>query len=87
MNKMMMAGMMVAAAALNANGFAATPADYKAPSLDYTTVNGTYNLDTSHASVIWKISHLGYSNFAGRFNKLDATAKVDGKNLTKSRVS
>lgn len=34
---------------------------------------GAYTLDQAHASLLFKIDHLGYSNYVGRFNALDAT--------------
>ncbi len=34
---------------------------------------GAYTLDKDHASLVWKISHLGFSTYVGRFNDFDAT--------------
>ncbi len=34
--------------------------------------DGAYRLDPDHASVLFKIDHLGYSNYVGRFNRLNA---------------
>jgi len=38
---------------------------------------GTYKLDPTHASVLWKVSHLGLSNYTGRFVRMDATLTID----------
>jgi len=32
--------------------------------------SGNYTLDPDHASLLFKINHLGFSNFIGRFNGL-----------------
>lgn len=34
---------------------------------------GAYTLDKTHASLLFKIDHLGFSNYVGRFNVIDAT--------------
>ena len=34
---------------------------------------GAYTLDQTHASLLFKIDHLGYSNYVGRFNTFDAS--------------
>jgi len=31
---------------------------------------GEYKVDLSHASIVWKVSHLGLSNYVARFTKL-----------------
>ncbi|MEM6903547.1 MAG: YceI family protein, partial [Pseudomonadota bacterium] len=38
-----------------------------------TVPSGTYVLDPTHASIVWKISHLGLSDYTARFNSFDAT--------------
>lgn len=39
--------------------------------------SGTYALDPTHASVTWKVSHMGLSNYTARFTKFDATLLLD----------
>ncbi|MFN7055222.1 YceI family protein [Hyphomonas sp.] len=34
---------------------------------------GTYDLDLSHASLIWRVSHFGLSKYTGRFTDFSAT--------------
>ncbi len=48
--------------------------------------SGKYELDKSHASVTWKVSHLGLSNYTARFAKMDATLEFDAKDPTKSKL-
>ena len=35
--------------------------------------SGVYQLDPNHASVTFKINHLGFSRYTGRFDKLEGT--------------
>ena len=34
--------------------------------------SGAYELDLTHASVVWKVNHLGFSTYVGRFTDFDA---------------
>lgn len=47
-----------------------------------------YVIDTSgaHASINFKVSHLGYSFIKGRFNSFDGTFSYDAKNVSASKV-
>ncbi len=38
---------------------------------------GSYSIDPDHTSVLFKISHLGYSKFVGRFNSMQASLDFD----------
>src|ERR1700722_1763007 len=38
-----------------------------------TIPSGAYQLDANHASVTFKINHLGFSRYTGRFDKLEGT--------------
>lgn len=49
--------------------------------------SGTYNVDITHASVVWKVSHLGFSTYVGRFNDFTADINFDSKEFTKSSVN
>lgn len=48
-----------------------------------------YTIDTSgaHASVNFKVSHLGYSFIQGRFNKFDGSFSFDPENIGASKVT
>ena len=38
---------------------------------------GAYELDTSHASVIFSLSHFGFSNFRGRFDEVSGSLNLN----------
>jgi polyisoprenoid-binding protein YceI len=45
---------------------------------------GQYTLDPDHATLLWKINHLGFSTFIGRFNAFDASLDFDPENIGNS---
>lgn len=47
---------------------------------------GAYALDKTHASVTWRISHLGLSYYTARFVSFDSTVTLDPKDPTRSSV-
>jgi polyisoprenoid-binding protein YceI len=47
---------------------------------------GQYVLDPDHATLIWKISHLGFSTFVGRFNDIEASLDFDPENIQESSL-
>jgi polyisoprenoid-binding protein YceI len=47
---------------------------------------GAYKLDLSHASLTWKVSHLGLSDYTARFAKFDAELTLSPGDMTKSSV-
>ena len=38
---------------------------------------GTYKLDPSHASLVFSVNHLGFSNYTASFSSFDATLEID----------
>jgi polyisoprenoid-binding protein YceI len=48
---------------------------------------GSYRLDPEHATVLFKIDHLGFSQLVGRFDRFDATLNFDPGNPAASRLS
>lgn len=48
---------------------------------------GVYNLDETHAQLIWKVSHLGLSNYTARFTSFDADLTFDPANLENSSLT
>jgi polyisoprenoid-binding protein YceI len=48
---------------------------------------GAYTLDKSHASLIFRVSHLGFSNYTARFKRFDAKLELDPKRPESSRVT
>ncbi len=48
--------------------------------------SGQYTIDPDHATVLWKINHLGFSTFIGRFNDIDASLDFDPENIENSTL-
>jgi len=48
---------------------------------------GAYKVDKAHTSLIFRVSHLGFSNYTGRFTKVDADLQFNPANLAKSQVN
>lgn len=48
---------------------------------------GDYKVDLSHASIVWKVSHLGLSNYVARFAEFDATIDYKPNNIENSSVT
>ncbi len=48
--------------------------------------SGQFVLDPNHATLLWKINHLGFSTFVGRFNDFDATLDFDPENIENSAL-
>jgi polyisoprenoid-binding protein YceI len=49
--------------------------------------SGHYKLDKSHASLTWKVKHLGLSNYTARFTQFDANLNIDVKHPSKSDLN
>lgn len=49
--------------------------------------SGQYQLDLSHASVLWKVSHFGFSMYPGRFTDFSVDLKLDMVDFNKSSVT
>lgn len=47
---------------------------------------GTYKLDQTHASLVWSVKHNNISNYMARFNKLEATLKLDPAAIENSSI-
>lgn len=50
--------------------------------------SGTYQIDPTHASITWKVSHLGYSTYTGMFGRgaISATITLDAEEVTNSKL-
>lgn len=48
---------------------------------------GAYTLDKAHASLIFRVNHLGFSNYTARFKRFDAQLQFDPANLAASSVT
>lgn len=49
--------------------------------------SGEYKVDLSHASIVWKVSHLGLSDYVARFAEFDAQINFDANNVCNSKVT
>lgn len=49
-------------------------------------ISGAYALDNSHTAVTFKINHLGFSNYVGRFEVADASLDFDADNPTSAKL-
>lgn len=49
--------------------------------------SGSYRLDKTHASLLFKIRHLGLSTYVGRFNDFDATLEFDPNDMASAKLS
>lgn len=47
---------------------------------------GAYTLDMSHTSLLFRVDHLSFSRYTGRFTKLDAKLRFDPVNPEKSSL-
>jgi polyisoprenoid-binding protein YceI len=65
---------------------AATSAGAPAVAPNAAPPAGAYKLDKSHASLIVRASHMGFSTYTTRFSRFDADLTFDPKNLAASTV-
>ncbi len=66
------------------------PAALAAPASKPVVVDapsGKYALDLAHASIIWKVSHMGLSHYPARFVKFDAALDFDAAKPENSKIS
>ena len=47
---------------------------------------GKYSLDKDHASLNFKLNHLGFSTYVARFNSMEASLDFDPENIEKSSL-
>jgi len=47
---------------------------------------GNYALDAKHASLIFKVGHLGFSQYVGRFERFDVSLEFDQDNPQAARI-
>jgi polyisoprenoid-binding protein YceI len=52
-----------------------------------TAPAGAYTLDKAHSSLIFRVHHLGFSNYTRRFKRFDAKLQFDPANLARSRMT
>lgn len=60
-----------------ADGASETAAPAQPASGEITAPAGEYRLDKAHASLVFQLSHIGFSNYTGNFSNFDATLHFD----------
>ena len=78
----LIAAFALAGAALASTASNETPAASTAP-----VPAGAYTIDKSHTSLIFLVSHLGFSTYTGRFTRIDAQLHFDPRNIPASRLN
>lgn len=48
---------------------------------------GPYTLDKAHSTLIFRVNHLGFSNYTARFKRFDARLQFDPENLAASKIT
>ncbi len=81
--------LVVATASLFLTSCASTLAPLVAPDVDTDAAAlraGDYEIDPDHAALIFRVDHLGFSDFVGRFEKFDAVLDFDPDNPEAARI-
>ena len=48
---------------------------------------GGYKLDKAHTTLLFRVSHMGFSHFTARFRRFDAQLKFDPRNVTATQLT
>lgn len=66
-----------------------TPAEAAGPVTPVTTEapSGAYTIDKAHATLLFRVNHLGFSHYTGRFTRFDATLQLDKTNPSASTLT
>jgi polyisoprenoid-binding protein YceI len=81
--KLLLASTLALAVALGGGASAQTP-----PTRDPAQIQaGTYAVDPGHTQVGWRVSHMGFSNYAGGFSDVSGTLDLQPKNPAASKLS
>jgi polyisoprenoid-binding protein YceI len=66
-----------------------TPAPVAAPIVPAATEapSGDYKIDKAHTSLIFRVNHIGFSNYTAQFTGIDGTLKLDAKDPTQSSLT
>jgi polyisoprenoid-binding protein YceI len=89
MKKIVMAGLLLAlAACAQQQSLAADTSPRNADRVPRPPQHsrGPYTLDKGHASLIFRVNHLGFSNYTARFKRFDARLQFDPQSLAASKV-
>jgi len=72
---------LLAVFAVAANAATVPPVASEAP-----VPKGDYTVDKAHTSVLFRVNHLGFSFYTGRFTRVDAQLQFDPASIPASRV-
>lgn len=78
---------LLASFAILALAAAAQAADEVPPASADPVPAGAYEVDKAHTSLVFKVNHLGFSTFTGRFTDVDAKLAFDPRNVSGSSVN
>lgn len=67
-------------------GTMALAAETTAPTAMASPPAGAYKLEKSHASLVLRVNHMGFSTYTTRFSRFDADLMLDPRNLPASTV-
>ena len=59
----------------------------RAAALGANVPAGEYKTDHAHSTLIFRISHMGFSNYTARFRRFDAKLQFDPRNLTATQLT
>ena len=48
---------------------------------------GDYKMDPAHSTLIFRVSHMGFSKYTARFRRFDAQLRFDPRNLTATQLT
>ena len=48
---------------------------------------GEYKMDPAHSTLIFRVNHLGFSNYTARFRRFDAQLRFDPRDLTATQLT
>jgi polyisoprenoid-binding protein YceI len=74
------------AVVLSCLGNLSLAAETAAPAAMASPPAGTYKLEKSHASLVLRVSHMGFSTYTTRFSRFDADLTLDPRDLPASTV-
>ena len=58
-----------------------------APAVSAPVPAGAYTLDKTHASITFRVNHLGFSRYTAKFKQFDAQLQFDPENIAASSVT
>lgn len=84
------AGAALALAALVLSGCTTLTSALLAPKIDPAATRlapGDFTLDVAHAALVFRINHLGYSDYVGRFDRFEASLSGDAATPEQAQVA